>query len=474
MMSRHRSRTLCLLFLESLLICLCGAVAMYFGFSKGAAADNPTNENVWLKILLLMLIVQGSFYLFDLYDQRMIRQRSMLLIRVIQALALTSITLAGVLRVVPGMTLGSMKVFESQWLMFMNYVSLWLMSLMILVMVVWRWFVMWAMGHPRLTERVLILGTEQNAIGLAREVLDRREAGYKIIGFVGNDPHMVGRSLINPSVVGLTGQLEDLVRLHKPDRIVVAMNDRRGHLPLDLLLDMRLRDGVAIEESTSFYERLTGKIHIEMLRPSWLIFSGNSRRVRLYKQARRALDVVVSFIGLLLSTPVMALAAIAIKLDSRGPVFYTQERVGKHNKVFKIIKLRSMRTDAEANGPAWAGESDPRITRVGRVIRKLRIDELPQFVNVLRNEMTFIGPRPERPVFVSHFERAIPYYSQRHLVKPGVTGWAQIRYPYGASIEDAMEKLQYDLYYIKNQSIVLDAIIIFETIRMVLFGRGAR
>jgi len=252
------------------------------------------------------------------------------------------------------------------------------------------------------------------------------------------------------------------------------VGDQRGRLPLDPLLRLKLQADVAVEDSTSFYERLTGKISTTMLRPSWLIFAGGSRRYRLYKRMRRLADVVCALIGLILSLPVMAITALAIKVDSRGSVLYTQERVGAHNRNFKIIKFRSMIVEAEKDGPTWASEGDPRTTRVGRVIRKLRIDELPQFVNVLRGDMSFIGPRPERPVFVKQLEGEIPFYPQRHLVKPGLTGWAQIRYPYGASIEDAIEKLQYDLYYIKNQSPILDAIILFETIRIVLFGRGAR
>jgi len=196
--------------------------------------------------------------------------------------------------------------------------------------------------------------------------------------------------------------------------------------------------------------------------------------VRIYRQARRLLDIAISLPGLMVSLPIMVLTAIAIKIDSRGPVLYMQKRVGEHNRSFTIMKFRSMRTDAEPDGPVWAEEDDLRITRVGRVIRKLRVDELPQFINILRGEMTIVGPRPERPEFVEQLEREVPYYSQRHLVKPGLTGWAQIRYPYGASVEDAINKLQYDLYYIKNQSLLLDAITLFETTRIVLFGRGAR
>jgi sugar transferase (PEP-CTERM system associated) len=333
---------------------------------------------------------------------------------------------------------------------------------------------MWVLGHPRLAERVLILGTESNAVELAREALDRPEQGYTIVGFVGDDPQLVGQSLINPKVLGLTGNLQEIVRRHHINRVVLAVNERRGRMPVNSLIEMKLRDGLAIEESDSFYEKLTGKVSTGTLRPSWLIFSGPSRRMLMYGRVRRLLDITLSSIGLFLSLPIMLLAAIAIKLDSRGPILYRQTRVGQHNRHFTIMKFRSMRVDAESGGAVWAEEDDPRVTRIGRLIRKLRIDELPQFVNIIRGEMSFIGPRPERPEFVSLLEREIPYYSQRHLIKPGLTGWAQIRYPYCASIEDAVQKLQYDLYYLKNQSALLDVVTLFETVRIVIFGRGAR
>lgn len=460
MMSRNRSRALCILVFESLLTCLSAVVAVYIRFGSEADALLVSFRG-WLKILLSMAVVQGAFYLFDLYDFRMIRQRGTLYIRLFQAMGLASVILAVVFYVIPEMMLGRGVFLVS-------------LLLMLSVMACWRVFVMWLLGHPRLTERVLILGTEKSAIDLAREILERQEVGYKVIGFVGEDPQLVGKSLINPSVIGLTCDLEDVVRNYQPDRIVVAVNDRRGRLPLDPLLRLKLCNDVAVEESTSFYERLTGKINTEMLRPSWLIFSNSTRRMRIYKRTRRMVDVLLAGVGFVLSLPVIVLAAIAIKIDSRGPIFYCQERVGIQKKVFRIIKLRSMSRDAEMNGPVWASDADPRVTRVGRVIRKLRIDELPQFINVIRGDMSFIGPRPERPVFVDQLEREDRYYSQRHLVKPGLTGWAQIRYPYGASVEDSIEKLQYDLYYIKNQSFVLDAMITFETVRIVLFGRGAR
>jgi sugar transferase (PEP-CTERM system associated) len=460
MMSSTRSRAIIILLFESLLTCLCGVVAIWLRFGT-ESAEMLHSVHIWLKVGLLMLVVQGAFYIFDLYDFRRIRQRAALYMRIFQAMGLAAIALAVIFYLVPQMMLGRGVFLVS-------------LLLMLTLMSCWRVFVNWLLGHPRLAERVLILGTEQTAINLAREVLERPEVGYRVVGFVGDDPALVGKSLINPCVVGLNSELEEIVHRYRPDRIVVAITDRRGHLPVDPLLRLKIEDTVAVEEIQSFHERLTGKISTEMLRPSRLIFSNSSRRLRLYRQVRRFADFVLAMIGFVLSLPLMLVTAIAIKLDSRGPVFYTQERLGLHNDVFRIIKFRSMRTDAEKDGAVWACEDDPRITRVGRLIRKLRIDELPQFVNVIRGDMSFIGPRPERPVFVAKLEKEVRYYSQRHLVKPGLTGWAQIRYPYGASVEDAVEKLQYDLYYIKNQSPVLDAIIIFETIRIVLFGRGAR
>ncbi len=445
---------------EGVLIYLCGIAAVYLRLATDAG-EVFFHQQGWLKILLLSFIVQSSFYLFDLYDFQMIRQRTMLYIRILQALGLSAITLALIFYLLPQVIIGR-GVFS---------VSL---LLMLSIMSGWRSLAMWLLGHPRLTERVLILGTGESAIGLAKEVLDRRESGYSVVGFVGDDPQQIGQSLINPRVVGVTNDLEEVATRYQANRIVVAFDDRRGQLPVDSLLKLRLGTEVTIEDSASFYEKLTGKINIAMLRPSGLIFSASSWWMPFYKKLRKVADFLLALCGLLLTSPLMLVTAIAIKLDSSGPVFYVQERVGLHNRIFKIIKFRSMFINAEESGPAWAGKEDPRISRVGRIIRKLRIDELPQFINVLHGEMSVIGPRPERQVFVELFERDIPYYSQRHLVKPGMTGWAQVRYPYGASFEDAVEKLQYDLYYIKNQSPLLDAIILFETARIVLFGRFAR
>jgi exopolysaccharide biosynthesis polyprenyl glycosylphosphotransferase len=233
-----------------------------------------------------------------------------------------------------------------------------------------------------------------------------------------------------------------------------------------------LSGDVSIEESASFYERLTGRVLLDMIRPSWLIFSSRGRRIRTNEVLRIVIHRIIALLGAILSLPIAVLTALLIKMDSRGPILYKQERVGQNGRTFTLMKFRSMRTDAEQNGPVWASSGDDRMTRVGRIIRKIRVDEIPQFWSILRGDMNFVGPRPERPHFVSQLAQEIDYYEQRHLVAPGLTGWAQIKYPYGASIADAKKKLEYDLYYIKNQNLALDATIMFETIKTILSGRG--
>ncbi len=460
MMSKNLARPLSLLVFEGTLIYSCGVLATHIRFGSEAWTALGAGRG-WLKTLLVTTLILASFYLFDLYDFRMIRRRAELLLRLSQALGIGGMALALVFYVWPQMMLG-------------RGVFLISLSLTLTFMAGWRLLAWWLLGHPRLAERVLIMGAGQDAVMLAREMLARREAGYDVIGFIGDDPAQIGQSLINPCVIGVMDNLESVVSRRRPDRIVIAMPDRRGRLPLDLLLKLKVRDGVTLDESDAFYERLTGKIGGDRLRLGQLVFADASRWARFYKRMRRPADVALTIILGLLASPLMLLTALAIKLDSRGPIFYVQERLGLHNLPFLIIKFRSMRTDAEANGPVWAGQDDSRVTRVGRWIRKLRIDELPQLINIIRGEMSLIGPRPERPVFIRQLEQQIPYYSERHLVKPGLTGWAQVRHPYGASFEDAREKHQYDLYYIKNQSLMLDALILLETARIVLFGRYSR
>jgi sugar transferase (PEP-CTERM system associated) len=266
----------------------------------------------------------------------------------------------------------------------------------------------------------------------------------------------------------------DVARKERAQKIVISLSERRGTLPLKDILNCKL-SGIDVLDAPSFYEELTGKLLIENITPSWFIFSDGFRITPLKKSSKRISDVIFAFIGLIFALPLIPITALLIKIDSRGPVFFRQVRMGERERKFVLYKFRTMRQDAEnGTGAVWTQENDPRITRLGRFLRKSRLDEIPQLFNVLKGDMSFIGPRPERPEFVEKLKEIIPYYSERHFVKPGITGWAQIKYPYGASVEDAIEKLRYDLYYIKHLSIMLDLLIVLETVKVVLFGRGGR
>jgi sugar transferase (PEP-CTERM system associated) len=413
----------------------------------------------FLKAALATVFCLAAFYLFDLYDFIVMHDRRELVLRLVQALGLAWIALAFAFYAFPQLMLG-------------RGISVIALPLALGLMVSWRVSIHWLLGHPDFGEKILIVGSGDLAVEVASEMLNRPDAGYRIAGFVGTDPELLGKSLINPRVIGLTSDLDEVVRRENIDRIIVAMGERRGQLPTSELLQLSLAGTVNIEEGASFYERVTGRVSLNMIRPSWLIFSSRGRQARIAGVVRTIVHRLVALIGGLVSLPIAIVAAVLIKLDSRGDILYRQERVGKNGRRFTVLKFRSMRMDAEKLGPVWASEQDERTTRIGKIIRKLRIDEIPQFWNIFRGEMDFVGPRPERPHFVSQLAQEIPYYEQRHLIAPGLTGWAQINYPYGASIEDARQKLQYDLYYIKNQSLMLDAVILFETIKIILFGRG--
>jgi sugar transferase (PEP-CTERM system associated) len=271
----------------------------------------------------------------------------------------------------------------------------------------------------------------------------------------------------------VAAHLMEVVHNQKVHRVIVAMPDRRGTIPMQELLDLRMR-GVKVEEATSWLEKISGKIEVENLNPSWMVFGEGFRRSPVFTMMRRALSFGISLIGLILALPLFPFIMLAIRLDSEGPIFYTQKRVGKGEHVFKVVKFRTMRQDAEAaNGPQWAGNGDPRVTRVGKFLRSSRLDEIPQLWCVLKGDMAFVGPRPERPEMIELHCKDIPYYGVRHMVRPGLTGWAQVRYKYGSTVEDAREKLQYDLFYIKNASLGLDLLIMFETVKTVLLRRGA-
>ncbi len=268
--------------------------------------------------------------------------------------------------------------------------------------------------------------------------------------------------------------LRDMVSEKNIRKIVIMADNRRGHIPVDLLLRFRV-EGVQVLEAVSFYEQVFGKIWVESISAGDLIFGGGFSRMMVISFGKRVLDLLSASLGLILSAPLFVLLPILIKCDSEGPIFYRQERIGKKGRPFHILKFRSMRQDAECStGAVWAAEDDPRVTRLGKIMRKLRLDELPQLINVLKGEMSFVGPRPERRVFIDTLEKKVPFYDLRHTVKPGLTGWAQVSYQYGASEEDALAKHHYDLYYVKHLSLLFDMTIIFATIRVVLMGKGAR
>jgi sugar transferase (PEP-CTERM system associated) len=327
-------------------------------------------------------------------------------------------------------------------------------------------------GNEALKRRVLVLGASARAARI--EALAGREgASFKVVGYVAmNDGPIAVRSAVNRADIANLSHY--LVRVGASE-VVLALEERRNALPLSDLLRAKTT-GVAIADLSSFLERETGRVDLDSLNPSWLIFSdGFSAGRRLSGIAKRTFDVFVSLALLLLTWPVIALTALIVKLESRGPAFFRQRRIGLYGVPFEILKLRSMREDAEVGGKAvWAQKDDPRVTRVGAVIRKLRIDELPQAWSVLKGEMSFVGPRPERPQFVADLEARLPYYAERHMVKPGITGWAQINYPYGASVEDSRQKLEFDLYYAKNYSPLLDILILLQTARVILWPEGAR
>ena len=321
-------------------------------------------------------------------------------------------------------------------------------------------------------QRVLVLGIGERArqIDNLRGGVDQVSAD--VVGYVdlGCDERLVGNERIFALGQRSLRALAEELDVHE---IVVATDDRRKGLPVDDILECKMY-GIHIMEAADFYERQLGKIRIDTLHPSNVIFADGFTQAVIRSSEKRVMDIMVSALMLVATLPIIAVTAAAIYFESGGPILYRQERVGRRGRVFTLLKFRSMRQDAEANGAVWALQNDLRVTRIGSFIRRTRIDELPQLINVLKGDMSFVGPRPERPQFVAELSKSIPYYDLRHYVKPGITGWAQILYPYGASINDAREKLQYDLYYLKNYSIFLDINILLQTIQVILWCKGAR
>jgi sugar transferase (PEP-CTERM system associated) len=354
----------------------------------------------------------------------------------------------------------------------MYYLSILLASVSLLI---WRFMFEMYITRFAPRENILVVGTGQVAREVAQEVKKNRRLGFHLVGFIATHPENGNPSLKGiGEVLGDPARMDQIIERYNVRKVVVAITERRGEYPVKEMLSLRV-NGNQVLEWPGFFEKLSGRIPIDTLAPSFFIFNEGFRKSRFLLFLRRIVSAIVAAISLIVLLPLFLVVAILIKLDSPGPPIYSQIRVGQNNKRIRIYKFRSMRNDAETAGNAvWAVEDDPRVTRVGRVLRKLRIDELPQLFNVLVGELDFVGPRPERPEFVEKLQSLIPYYALRHTVKPGITGWAQVMFHYGSTIDEAKEKLQYDLFYIKNMSLKLDLLILFHTMKIVILGRGAR
>jgi sugar transferase (PEP-CTERM system associated) len=444
---------------ESVLLLFCSLASYCFRYN--APFNAFENRYFLLKAVLIAVVFQVCLHLNDLYDLQATRTGRQFVIRLCQAILLASAILATAQYFIPDLMVGR-EVLKYTLILSSIFVLLWHTAL--------RFYLRSRTPHTNL----LVLGTGPLARELVREVLRHPELGIKVVGFVGDSPQLVGVSIVNPKVVGIYQELPQLVASNNVDAIIVELQDRRGKLPIRELLDFKTQ-GIAVEDATTFYERVAGKIPIENLKPSWMVFNSGfsvSQNLLFWK---RAVSILASSIILLLFSPALLLVMIAIRLDSKGPIFFRQERVGQNGRSFTLWKFRSMYVNAERDsGPVWsAGAADKRVTRVGKFMRRTRLDELPQLFNVLAGDMSMVGPRPERPHFVQQLAETIPFYQLRHVVKPGLTGWAQINYGYANSFEHTVEKLQYDLFYIKNMSCILDAMILFETIKTVLVRKGS-
>ena len=458
-------KSLLLMFIEGVLIALalvCGVRLRFWTHPDdiGMVVQFP---DIAFQGLMIILIFQLCFYYSDLYNLNVIRGRSEQLICLGQSLGSACLLLGTLYYIFPGLLIGR-GIFV---------ISVFLVGAFVTVnrVVLDR---TWQIAAPR--QNILIMGTQAMALNVARQLMARDDLNIKLVGFVetGRGDSGPDKSIFGIPVLEGAENLENMALEHHVSRIIVAMEDRRGKMPVRDLVRLRVQ-GVRVEDAHSALASLTGRIWLESIQPSWFVFSDGFRRSTATLAIKRALDLAFAIIGLVVSLPVMALVALAVRLDSKGPAIYRQQRVGLGGREFEVLKFRSMRVDAEqANGAQWASHDDPRVTRVGRFIRKFRLDELPQFVNVIRGEMSFVGPRPERKVFVEQLRKEISYYDERHSVRPGLTGWAQVEYAYGSTAEDAYRKLEYDLFYLKNMSIFFDCAIVLKTIRTVLTGRGGR
>lgn len=450
-------RSSTLIVMESALILSAVGVGVYL--QLGPRPGPVEMAGVLPKALVITIVCQLCLYWGDLYDNpHSGGNRVELLIRILQALGATCLVLAVIYTLFPALVIARGVLTPAAVLTATGVIA-------------WRVTFVWLARQVGPRERLLMVGASTAGLALARELHERDELGVQIVGLVDTGPGTAAHEADLPFLGGIE-DIPSIVRARGVDRVVVSLADARGKLPMQKLLEMKL-DGVTFDYLASVYEEYTGKIAIENLRPSWLIFSPGFRKTPRLLALKRVFDVLSAIVGLVLAAPLLLVLAAIIKLTSPGPVFYSQKRVGCDAKIFTVFKLRSMCTDAERGGPQWASPgNDVRVTRIGRLMRRTRLDEIPQFWNILIGNMSLVGPRPERPEFVRSLAEQIPFYGQRHVIKPGLTGWAQVRYTYGASVEEAMEKLQYDLFYIKHLSLSLDLFIVFETVKTVLLRRG--
>ncbi len=444
--------------IEALILIL----SVYLGVSLrfwGSETALNYDGGLFGKALLFSIVMLSAMTFMGLYQRHMREGVEGVLIRVAAGLALGLVLLSIVYYVFPSATLGRGE---------FALASFFALTCILAVRFVFVRYLDDDTGNRRIL--VLGVGSRAKVINdLLRRKTDQR--GFTIVGYVKFPGEQVK---VEQNVIPHDLTLLELSLKYQVDEIVVAIEDRRKSFPMHEIVDCRM-SGVDVVDLLTFFERQTGKVMIDILNPSWLVFSDGFKYGVLRVYSKRAFDIVASLLLLLVSLPAILIAVIAIFLEDRGPILYRQVRVGENWKLFQVLKFRSMRVDAEGDGKAqWASKNDSRITRVGGIIRKLRVDELPQIINVLRGDMSFVGPRPERPVFVEQLSESIDYYSERHRVKPGITGWAQICYPYGDSEKDAYEKLQFDLYYVKNYSLFLDLVILFQTAGAVLWGKGGR
>jgi sugar transferase (PEP-CTERM system associated) len=433
-------------------LALYAAFALRFGEALESGAQHQPEQ-----VLAFAMVMLFSSFFVEMYNRLDLALRT-LIMRSIMGLALSFFLLSALYYILPSIMYGRGVIFLG-------------MAVFGTLQVLWHVLLRRVDVFPGIAKRVLIVGTGPLALQMGT-LVDARSQQYVLSGYYNLEcePMDVPSQKIVPNGHGLF----EAVKEQRAQKVVVSLSQRRGVFPLQEMLSCKI-SGVEVVDAPTFYEQTTGKLLLENITPSWFIFSSGFRINDLIRFAKRMMDVITAGFGLLLTSPFLPIVALLIKLDSPGPVFFRQTRVGQGDKEFTLIKFRSMRQDAEnKSGAVWAEKDDPRITRLGRFLRKSRIDEIPQLFNVLQGDMSLVGPRPERPEFVAKLKELIPYYSERHYVKPGVTGWAQVCYPYGASVEDAIEKLRYDLYYVKNLSILFDIRIMLRTIGVILFREGSR